>query len=95
MVLEKDEVFRIKARSMLEGLRLLWDKGYRQVELKCDNAILVKIILVGEAFDSHLMELRAIHKMIQRNWGIHIRHIPRAHNAIADFMAKHALQVSQ
>ncbi|MBA0877847.1 hypothetical protein Goshw_020167 [Gossypium schwendimanii] len=37
MVLGKDEVFKIEARSMLEGLHLLWDKGYRQVELECHN----------------------------------------------------------
>ncbi|MBA0879945.1 hypothetical protein Goshw_023129 [Gossypium schwendimanii] len=67
MVLGKDKVFGIEARSMLEGLRLLWDKGYPEVELECDNALLVEIILAGEALDCHFMELRAIHKLIQRN----------------------------
>ncbi|MBA0755525.1 hypothetical protein Gogos_021086 [Gossypium gossypioides] len=46
MVLGKDEVFKIEARSMLERLHLLWDKGYRQVELECDNTFLVEIILL-------------------------------------------------
>ncbi|MBA0618717.1 hypothetical protein Godav_028018, partial [Gossypium davidsonii] len=89
MVLGKDKVFGIKARSMLEGLRLLWDKGYREVELECDNALLVEIILAEEALDCHFMELQAIHKLIQMNWRIRIRHIPRAHNIVEDFMAMH------
>ncbi|KAH1039618.1 hypothetical protein J1N35_041361 [Gossypium stocksii] len=64
IVLGKDEVFKIETRSMLERLHLLWDKGCRQVELECDNTVLVEIILVGEAIDSHFTELRAIHKLI-------------------------------
>ncbi|MBA0732604.1 hypothetical protein Gogos_016680 [Gossypium gossypioides] len=47
MVLEKNEVFRIEVMSMSEGLHLLWNNRYRQVELECDNAFLVKIILAG------------------------------------------------
>ncbi|KAK5847209.1 hypothetical protein PVK06_003513 [Gossypium arboreum] len=31
MTLEKDEVFRIEARSMLEGLGLAWDKELRAI----------------------------------------------------------------
>lgn len=46
MTLGKDEVFRIEARPMLEGLRLAWDKGYRQVELELDNALLLELLLV-------------------------------------------------
>ncbi|MBA0796054.1 hypothetical protein Gohar_006854 [Gossypium harknessii] len=45
MILGRDEVFRIEARSMLKGLCLTWEKGYRQVELESDNALLVELIL--------------------------------------------------
>ncbi|KAK5772743.1 hypothetical protein PVK06_049037 [Gossypium arboreum] len=34
-------------------------------------------------------ELRAIHKMLHRNWKVHIRHVARAPNKVADFMAKY------
>ncbi|MBA0634562.1 hypothetical protein Godav_028878, partial [Gossypium davidsonii] len=90
MTLGKDEVFRIEARSMLEGLRLAWDKGYRQVELESDNALLVELVLAGNSTASHIVELHAIHKILHRNWKVQIRHIPRAHNEVAGFMAKHA-----
>lgn len=57
----------IEARSMLEELHLLWDKGYFQVEFQCDNTFLVEINLIGEAIDSVFMELRVIHKLIQNS----------------------------
>ncbi|KAH1090806.1 hypothetical protein J1N35_018063 [Gossypium stocksii] len=85
----KDEVFRIEARSMLEGLRLTWDKGYQQVQLESDNALLVELMLVGESIDSHIVELRAIHKLLHRNWKVCIHLTSGAHNEVADFIAKY------
>lgn len=75
---------------MLKELHLLWDRGYRQVEFKSDNALLEEIILVGEVINSIFMKLQAIHKLIQKNWRIRIRHIPRVYNVVANFMGKHA-----
>ncbi|MBA0674282.1 hypothetical protein Goari_015888 [Gossypium aridum] len=37
---------------MLEGLHLAWNKGFRKLELACDNALLVEIILAGGTTDS-------------------------------------------
>ncbi|MBA0813702.1 hypothetical protein Gohar_027530 [Gossypium harknessii] len=88
MILERDEVFRTEARSMLEGLRLAWEKRYRQVELESDNALLVELILSSKLIDSPLMEIRAIHTLLQRNWKVRICHIRRDHNAVTDFIAK-------
>ncbi|MBA0646140.1 hypothetical protein Goklo_014129, partial [Gossypium klotzschianum] len=39
MSLGKDEMFKIETRSMLEGLQVAWDKGYRQVKLESNNAL--------------------------------------------------------
>ncbi|XP_052477142.1 uncharacterized protein LOC105797561 [Gossypium raimondii] len=90
MTLGKDKVFRIEARSMLEVFQLAWDKGYQQVELESDNALLVELMLAGNSTASHIAELRAFHKILHRNWKVHIRHIPKAPNEVVDFMAKHA-----
>ncbi|MBA0847280.1 hypothetical protein Goshw_015552, partial [Gossypium schwendimanii] len=42
----------VEARAMLEGLHLAWNKGFRKLELECDNALLVEIILAGGTTDS-------------------------------------------
>ncbi|MBA0815683.1 hypothetical protein Gohar_000441 [Gossypium harknessii] len=52
---------------MLEGLCLTCEKGYRQVELESNNALLVKLILSGKLIDSPLMEIRVIHTLLKRN----------------------------
>ncbi|MBA0701070.1 hypothetical protein Goari_020366 [Gossypium aridum] len=49
MKLVDDTVFKVEAKAILEGLNLAWDKGFRKLELECDNALLVETILAGEA----------------------------------------------
>ncbi|KAK5795152.1 hypothetical protein PVK06_036410 [Gossypium arboreum] len=88
MILGRDEVINKEARSMLEGLRLTWRKGYRQVELESDNALLVELTLPGKLIDSPLMEIRAIRTLLQRNWKVRICHISRDRSTVVDFMAK-------
>lgn len=39
---------------MLEGLCLAWDKGYLQVELEPDNALLVESMLADNSTVSHI-----------------------------------------
>ncbi|KAK5812352.1 uncharacterized protein LOC108458715 [Gossypium arboreum] len=67
MSLGKDEVFRIEARFMLEGLQVAWDKSDRQFELESDNVLLVELIIVNNSIDNLIIELRAIHKLTQMN----------------------------
>ncbi|MBA0682342.1 hypothetical protein Goari_024069, partial [Gossypium aridum] len=88
MRLGGDIIFKVEARAIFKGLNLAWDKGFRQLELECDNALLVETILVGGAADSNLTELRLIYRLLNRNWKVHIRHIPRTHNKVADHLAK-------
>ncbi|MBA0728966.1 hypothetical protein Golax_020520, partial [Gossypium laxum] len=35
------DIFQIEAKVVFEGLRLAWNKGFRQVELESDNALLI------------------------------------------------------
>ncbi|MBA0727900.1 hypothetical protein Golax_000848, partial [Gossypium laxum] len=53
----KDVIFKIEARAILEGLCLAWEKGFRHLELECDNAFLVNMSLAGGATDG----IRFIH----------------------------------
>lgn len=43
-----DSVFKVEARVMLEGLLLVWDKGFKRVEVESDNALLVELLQSGE-----------------------------------------------
>ncbi|KAH1030183.1 hypothetical protein J1N35_040087 [Gossypium stocksii] len=66
--MSKETVFRIEARVILEGLHITWEKSYRQLEIECDNALLVESFLAGSATNSNLVELRLINGYLNRNW---------------------------
>ncbi|MBA0757417.1 hypothetical protein Gotri_020518 [Gossypium trilobum] len=50
--------------------------------------MLVETILTGGAAESRLHELQNIHQLLRHNWKVHVRHISRSHNRVADHMAK-------
>ncbi|KAK5803284.1 hypothetical protein PVK06_030929 [Gossypium arboreum] len=85
----KKTIFRAEARTMLEGFRIAWEKGFRQLELEYDNALLVETLLAGRVTNSSLVELRLINCIFRRTWKIRRRHIPKNQNAIANQMAKY------
>ncbi|KAH1046749.1 hypothetical protein J1N35_037533, partial [Gossypium stocksii] len=64
MLLGKVIIFKIEAIAMLEGLCLAWEKGIRQLEIECDNTLLVETIMAGRAVDNKMLELHSIHRMI-------------------------------
>lgn len=62
----KETVFKVEAQAMLEGLLLAWDKLYHKIEVKCDNELLIEILLSGGGAHSDLSELRLLHLFLQR-----------------------------
>ncbi|MBA0597257.1 hypothetical protein Gorai_007069, partial [Gossypium raimondii] len=75
-------------RAILEGLLIAWEKCYRQLEIECNNALLVESVLIGRAASSNVAELRLINCCLKRNWKTRISHILRSQNMVADQMAK-------
>ncbi|MBA0830189.1 hypothetical protein Goarm_014733, partial [Gossypium armourianum] len=51
---------------MLEGLFIAWEKWFRNVEVECDNALLVELILFGGGANSSLVELRLLHQLLRQ-----------------------------
>ncbi|MBA0777014.1 hypothetical protein Gotri_005081, partial [Gossypium trilobum] len=49
MRIGKDSIFKIEVRAILEGLNLAWAFDFRQLELECDNTLVVKTILASGA----------------------------------------------
>ncbi|KAK8321022.1 hypothetical protein V6Z12_A12G074800 [Gossypium hirsutum] len=51
-------IFQAEARSLLEGLQLAWDRGYRNVEVENDNALLIQMIRSGISEPTGLADLQ-------------------------------------
>ncbi|MBA0708067.1 hypothetical protein Golax_020055, partial [Gossypium laxum] len=51
------DIFQIEARAIVEGLKLVWSKGFKQVEVDCDNAMLIYTIRNGFASISNIAEV--------------------------------------
>ncbi|MBA0735766.1 hypothetical protein Gogos_019581 [Gossypium gossypioides] len=57
MVTGVSDIFQIEARAIVEGLKLVWSKGFKQVEVDCDNAMLIYTIRNGFASISNIAEV--------------------------------------
>ncbi|MBA0831769.1 hypothetical protein Goarm_016207, partial [Gossypium armourianum] len=45
---------------------IAWEKGFKKVEVDCDNILLVELILSGGGANSSLVELRLLHQLLCR-----------------------------
>ncbi|MBA0577279.1 hypothetical protein Golob_024417, partial [Gossypium lobatum] len=36
----KEFVFKVEAKVMVEGLFIAWEKGFKRIEVECNNALL-------------------------------------------------------
>lgn len=88
MQTEEELLFKIEVKAILEGLNIAWDSNFRQVEMECDNTLVAETILPDGTTNNSMSELRLIHQFFSRNWRVHLRHIPRDHNKVADHIAK-------
>ncbi|MBA0804731.1 hypothetical protein Gohar_004299, partial [Gossypium harknessii] len=91
MVTRVAEVFQIEARTIVEGLKLAWLKGYKQVEINCDDAMFIDIICNGLASISNITGLRLIHKWCNKDWKVKFRHVLRGSNKLTDCLANAAI----
>ncbi|MBA0732547.1 hypothetical protein Gogos_016629, partial [Gossypium gossypioides] len=60
----------------------------RQVEMECDNSLVIETILAGGAANSKISELHLIHQLLDCNWRVRLRYILRDHDKVVDHMAK-------
>ncbi|MBA0590994.1 hypothetical protein Gorai_019682 [Gossypium raimondii] len=51
------DIFQVEARAMLESLKIAWVRGFRQVEVESDNALLVDILRNGLAGTNSVVKL--------------------------------------
>lgn len=47
--------------------------GYRYLELECDNAMVVELILTGDVAVNKMIKLQPIDQVLKRYWSVQIR----------------------
>ncbi|KAH1080268.1 hypothetical protein J1N35_020029 [Gossypium stocksii] len=60
-------VFKIETKTIFEGLKIIWDSDFRQIEVKCGNALIVEAILTGGAANNKMSNLRLIYQFSNCN----------------------------
>ncbi|MBA0572160.1 hypothetical protein Golob_002518, partial [Gossypium lobatum] len=73
MVISMADIFQIEAQGILEGLKLAWMRGFRQVEMESDNALLIDTIRNDFVENSNIVEVRLIHEWCNRDWQVKLR----------------------
>ncbi|MBA0814285.1 hypothetical protein Gohar_020125 [Gossypium harknessii] len=57
MSLGKESIFKVETRAMVEGLFIAWEKGFKRIEVECDNALVIELLLAGGGANSSLVEV--------------------------------------
>lgn len=87
MVIGVAEIYQIEARAIVKGQKLSWINGYKQIEVNCDNAMLIDTIWNGFVTLSNIPKVRAIHEWCTKDWKVKFRHVLRDSNKVADGLA--------
>ncbi|CAN1732274.1 Putative ribonuclease H protein At1g65750, partial [Linum perenne] len=81
-------ITRAKLRSVVEGLNLAWNSGYRRVAVQVDSLCAVQLLSnPAESEHQHASIIAQFLQLKQRDWTIELQHIYREANFLADFLA--------
>ncbi|KAK4284609.1 hypothetical protein QN277_001415 [Acacia crassicarpa] len=87
------DAFTAEQWAMIEGLTLSWDLGIRKLILESDALDLVQLLAEEASTSVNLLLLR-IKELLQREWQVQVRYIPRQANGVADVLAKDGINHS-
>ncbi|CAN1269225.1 Putative ribonuclease H protein At1g65750 [Linum perenne] len=83
-------IMRAELRAADIGLMIAWDLGFRRVHLQLDSISAVHAICSDIDEDSrHSQTIRSIQERLKKDWVVHISHIYREANKVADLLAHH------
>ncbi|KAF7806109.1 ribonuclease H [Senna tora] len=90
------DIIWAELNGILDGLELLWCKGFRSVTLECDSEEALELIKNGTA-DNHPCSglVHCIRDCINRCWNVDLQHVYREANRAADLMAKLSLFIPE
>ncbi|KAF7811665.1 peroxidase 65-like [Senna tora] len=83
------EIIRAELRGIVDGLEMLWEKGFRKVTIECDSEVALELVSNG-VVDTHPCSalVQRVRSLIDRHWDTELVHVFREANQAADFMAK-------
>jgi len=73
------------------GLSIAWERRFRRVELEVDSELVVGFLTRGIS-DTHPLSflVRLCHGFLSRDWLVHVTHVYREANRLADGLANYA-----
>ncbi|CAN1243153.1 Putative ribonuclease H protein At1g65750, partial [Linum perenne] len=83
-------ITRTEIRGALEGIRLAWTMGYRNVEIQMDSLAAIAILLDKNPMinHQHAIEVLEFRDWVSKDWELKLKHIYREGNQTADFLAR-------
>ncbi|MBA0781832.1 hypothetical protein Gotri_002715, partial [Gossypium trilobum] len=89
--LEKCSIFNAKLWGILEGLRLIQQRGHDEVIIQSDSFEVVKAILESTSTEANSALIRHMQSILFQEKRWLLRYISRDQNQVADCLAKQAL----
>lgn len=89
MQIDITDILIIESKVVLEEMEFAWDRGFRRIEIECDNVVIIDGLRNGlaEAVSS-IDEVQLIHELYIDEWQIKFGHISRDNNRVADQLVK-------
>lgn len=69
------DILQVEAKNCTRSLKLAWDRGFRQIELECDDVMLIEFIWNGWVSVSNVNEIRSIHWWCLKYWEVKFKHV--------------------
>ncbi|CAI0393094.1 unnamed protein product [Linum tenue] len=73
--------------GIVQGLKLTWEAGVRKVILQTDSTTAKHLIEVATPHHRHYTSVAEIRRWLARDWQVHIVHVYREANVVADYLA--------
>ncbi|KAF7816000.1 hypothetical protein G2W53_029969 [Senna tora] len=90
------DILWAELRGILDGLELLWNKGFRKVVIECDSKVALELVENGTTENHPCSGLvHQIRSLVDRNWDVNLVHAFREANQAADLMAKMSHTLSE
>ncbi|KAH9779858.1 putative ribonuclease H protein [Citrus sinensis] len=78
--------------GLLHGLRVAWEYGFRRLQVGVDNKSAVHLLeMAHPSTNEDAILVKAIRELLARDWIIHMEHVYKEANSVADFLASYSL----